>query len=53
MTDSEGYYELKVPDPDDEKSDEQLSFIVGDESMSKQVTWKSAESGRFHGQYRR
>ena len=46
VTDSNGYYEVKVPDPNDEKTGEKLSFIVVDESTSKQLTWESAESSR-------
>ncbi|UPW00043.1 carboxypeptidase-like regulatory domain-containing protein [Halorussus gelatinilyticus] len=45
-TDSDGYYEFKVPDPNDDKSGETLSFVVDGDDTGKQVTWSSPESSR-------
>jgi len=41
-TDADGYYEFKVPDPDDEASDERLSLVVAGADTGDEVTWTAA-----------
>lgn len=41
-TDADGYYEFKVPDPDDEASDERLTLVVSGTDTGDEVTWTAA-----------
>lgn len=49
-TNSDGYYDLKVDDPDDSASDETLTLRVAGTDTSKQRTWLSGESSEVNFQ---